>query len=178
VATTTPALQALDGWQIRACEGPAISAYDATEMVTTSELVSDARWPQLRPRDDDPPTFLGACACVPLVTSDGVSGVLTVALRPERSLTPALLHIVETLGAAVASLVQESELRSTMQTMVDDMRAALSSRAVIDQAKGVVMADQRCTADEAFQHLVRLSNTTHRKVRDVAQAVVDQVGRT
>jgi AmiR/NasT family two-component response regulator len=55
------------------------------------------------------------------------------------------------------------------------MRAALTSRAVIDQAKGVVMADQRCTADEAFQHLVRLSNNTHRKVREVAQAIVDQV---
>ena len=88
------------------------------------------------------------------------------------------MHVVETLAAAVASLLQESELRSTMQTMVDDMRAALSSRAVIDQAKGIVMGDQHCTADEAFQHLVRLSNQTHRKVREVAQAIVDQAARS
>lgn len=177
VATTSSTLQELDGWQIRSCEGPAITAYDSSELVTAPELLTDERWPHLAPPEGGGGSA-GACASAPLLTSEGVAGVLTVVLQPERALTPALVHVVETLGAAVASLVQETELRSAMQVMVDDMRAALSSRAVIDQAKGVVMADQRCTAEEAFEHLVGLSNHTHRKVRDVAQAIIDQTARS
>jgi PAS domain S-box-containing protein len=173
VATTSTTLQTLDGWQTRVGSGPAVTAYDSGQVVTSPEVLTDDRWPDLRPAEGDIRS-VGGCLSVPLLTTEGVSGVLTVVLRPERSLTPALVHVGETLAAAVASLVQESDLRAAMQSLVDDMRAALTSRAVIDQAKGVVMADQRCTADEAFQHLVRLSNNTHRKVREVAQAIVDQ----
>jgi PAS domain S-box-containing protein len=174
VATTSTALQLLDGWQTRIGAGPAVAAYDSGQVVTSPNVLADDRWPDLRAADTDIRSLDG-CLAVPLLTAEGVSGVLTVVLRPERSLTPSLVHVGETVAAAVASLVQESDLRAAMQSLVDDMRAALTSRAVIDQAKGVVMADQRCTADEAFQHLVRLSNNTHRKVRDVAQAIVDQV---
>jgi AmiR/NasT family two-component response regulator len=52
------------------------------------------------------------------------------------------------------------------------MRQALSTRAVIDQAKGIIMADKRCTADEAFQHLVDLSSRSHMKLREVATNLV------
>jgi AmiR/NasT family two-component response regulator len=57
------------------------------------------------------------------------------------------------------------------------MRAVLASRAEIEQAKGIVMAARHCTADEAFQHLVVLSNNSHRKLREVAGDVVRQAGR-
>jgi PAS domain S-box-containing protein len=179
VATTSPALQALDGWQIRTGEGPAVSAYDSGELVTAADVLTDDRWPSLRGLRETAAERVAACVSVPLITAeDGVSGVLNVSLSRELPVAGSVLvHVVETLGAAVASLVQDLEQRSAMQTLVDDMRAALTSRAVIDQAKGVVMADQHCTADEAFRHLVALSNNTHRKVRDVAQAIVEQVAR-
>jgi AmiR/NasT family two-component response regulator len=52
------------------------------------------------------------------------------------------------------------------------MEAALASRAVIEQAKGIIMGDRRCTADEAFTILTKLSQDTNRKVRDIAAAIV------
>jgi AmiR/NasT family two-component response regulator len=48
----------------------------------------------------------------------------------------------------------------------------MESRAVIEQAKGIVMADRRRTADEAFRILTKLSQDTNRKLRDVAAALV------
>jgi AmiR/NasT family two-component response regulator len=39
------------------------------------------------------------------------------------------------------------------------------------------MSQQRCTAEDAFFVLVRLSQTTHRKLRDVAAGVVDEVSK-
>ncbi len=50
----------------------------------------------------------------------------------------------------------------------------MESRAVIEQAKGILMAQRRCGADEAFDVLVRLSQETHRKLREIAEAIVRQ----
>jgi AmiR/NasT family two-component response regulator len=57
------------------------------------------------------------------------------------------------------------------------MQAAMESRAVIEQAKGIIMGDRRCTADEAFRILRKLSQDTNRKVRDVAAALVARTQR-
>jgi AmiR/NasT family two-component response regulator len=52
------------------------------------------------------------------------------------------------------------------------MQAAMEHRAVIEQAKGIVMAQQHCTPDEAFAPLSKLSQDTNRKLRDVATTLV------
>jgi len=53
------------------------------------------------------------------------------------------------------------------------LRIAMESRAVIEQAKGVIMARNRCDADEAFAMLRRISQHRNVKLHQVAQAVVD-----
>jgi AmiR/NasT family two-component response regulator len=50
----------------------------------------------------------------------------------------------------------------------------MRSRAVIEQAKGILMAARRLTADEAFQVLVQLSQTRNVKLREIAARVVSQ----
>ena len=52
------------------------------------------------------------------------------------------------------------------------MQKAMESRAVIEQAKGIIMGDHRCAPDEAFAILTKLSQDTNRKLRDVAAALV------
>jgi AmiR/NasT family two-component response regulator len=54
------------------------------------------------------------------------------------------------------------------------MKRALSSRAVIEQAKGIIMATQRCSPEQAFAHLSELSSKQERKLRDVARTIVEQ----
>jgi AmiR/NasT family two-component response regulator len=48
----------------------------------------------------------------------------------------------------------------------------MQSRAVIEQAKGIIMVERRCPADEAFAMLTKISQNSNRKVRDVAAALV------
>lgn len=48
----------------------------------------------------------------------------------------------------------------------------MQSRAVIEQAKGMLMATQRCSADEAF--LVRASQRENRKLREMADELVNK----
>ena len=52
------------------------------------------------------------------------------------------------------------------------MRRAMETRAVIEQAKGILIAQQHCTPEQAFERLTRLSQTTDRKLRDCATDIV------
>jgi GAF domain-containing protein len=57
------------------------------------------------------------------------------------------------------------------------MEQAMASRAVIEQAKGIVMGEKGCTPDEAFRILAKLSSTTNVKLRDIAIALVEGAQR-
>lgn len=65
----------------------------------------------------------------------------------------------------------------TCQDELDQCREALETRAVIDQAIGVLMADRRCGPDEAFRLLREASQRDNRRVHDIATAMVEGVQR-
>ena len=56
--------------------------------------------------------------------------------------------------------------------LAHNLGEAMRSRATIEQAKGILMGARRCGPDEAFDILVNLSQTSHRKLREVAEALV------
>jgi hypothetical protein len=60
-----------------------------------------------------------------------------------------------------------------LETEVEQLRAAMSSRAVIEQAKGILMLLTSCGDQTAFDLLGHISSHTHRKVRDVARAITE-----
>jgi AmiR/NasT family two-component response regulator len=51
----------------------------------------------------------------------------------------------------------------------------MRTRAVIEEAKGILMSQRRCDAAEAFDMLAAASQRSNRKLRDIAQAIVDGV---
>jgi hypothetical protein len=60
-----------------------------------------------------------------------------------------------------------------LETEVEQLRAAMASRAVIEQAKGILMLLTSCRDQTAFDLLGHISSHTHRKVRDVARAITE-----
>lgn len=74
-----------------------------------------------------------------------------------------------------------NELRRAREAALTEsrqLRDAITTRAVIEQAKGIWMAQRGCTADEAFRLLVDLSQHANTKVRVLAEALVaDTVGQ-
>jgi two-component system, response regulator / RNA-binding antiterminator len=93
------------------------------------------------------------------------------------ALNDGLLVDVAPADDAVHELVSAIGELDRLAREADQLREALTSRATIDQAKGIVMAQRGCTADEAWQWLVRLSNETNVRVAEVAGALVYQVTR-
>ncbi len=66
---------------------------------------------------------------------------------------------------------RHSDLDACQQEVVQ-LREALDTRPVIDQAKGLLIGRHGCSADEAFQMLSAASQRENRKLRDVAEAMV------
>ena len=66
-----------------------------------------------------------------------------------------------------------------LELEVEQLRTAMASRAVIEQAKGVLMLLTGCADQVAFDLLTHISSHTHRKVREVAQELVGSaIGRS
>ena len=78
------------------------------------------------------------------------------------------------VDGAVTTAALQVEL-AARRADIADLRASLATRPVIDQAKGILMARHRCTADEAFQMLSQASQRENRKLRDLARSVVASV---
>lgn len=85
--------------------------------------------------------------------------------EPDAPETRALADVARAVAAAATAY-------QAMAAEVMHLRRALTSRAMIDQAKGIVMAERRCTPEAAFEVLVRLSQDTQVKLADVAAALV------
>jgi hypothetical protein len=60
-----------------------------------------------------------------------------------------------------------------LEVEVEQLRAAMASRAVIEQAKGILMLLTTCRDQAAFDLLGHISSHTHRKIRDVARAITE-----
>ncbi len=75
-------------------------------------------------------------------------------------------------GYAAIAVANAAALADALDEIAG-LRTAMETRAVIEQAKGILMRDQKCTADEAFRLLTQASNTSNRKLRDIATAIVE-----
>jgi AmiR/NasT family two-component response regulator len=105
---------------------------------------------------------------VTLPLQEAVLGALNIYSTHPRSFDPDTIELARTFAgyAAVAHLYQATA------TLADQMRRAMETRAVIEQAEGIIIAQQHCTPEHAFELLTRLSQATHRKLRDCATGVV------
>jgi hypothetical protein len=110
-----------------------------------------------------------------LVRSDG--GLRTVVLIGEPETGP------DGHGGAVHGMVidltdcpepgKAPDRTAALEAEVGQMRAAMASRAAIEQAKGILMLLTSCSDTVAFELLAHISSHTHRKVRDVAESITE-----
>ncbi|SHG29360.1 GAF and ANTAR domain-containing protein [Geodermatophilus nigrescens] len=159
-AGTRPATD-LDAVQVRRTEGPLAAALAGTPS-GSADLLRDARWPALAVVAGG--LGVRAATCLPLETGRGVLGALSVYATGSG---PCADRTLLTAAAGHAALAIDAVRRTA------HLAVALESRDVIGQAKGVLMERHRVTADTAFGILVRASQDTHRKVREVAELVTE-----
>lgn len=170
ISSTSRLPQVVDGAQMTAGEGPALSAFATRTVVTSADLRADGRWPRLVRAL---PEGRVSVVVAPVEMGQRLVGTLNV-YRDEVPLEPWVEQAAELLAATLGAVFHELDLNAELDRLGEDMQRALSSRAVIEQAKGVIMAQEGCGPDEAFEHLSEVSSQQERKVRDVARDIVER----
>jgi len=153
--------------------GPCIEAGLTGTVLVIDDTRTETRWPDYTAHVDE--RGVRSSLSVPLPVQTQVVGALNCYSRSPRAFTrgtvEVALELAGHLGVAVAGAVTHADALR----MAEDMRAAMVSRAVIEQAKGVIMAQNRCDAEAAFAILSRASQARNLKLRVVAQGLVDGV---
>jgi AmiR/NasT family two-component response regulator len=87
------------------------------------------------------------------------------------------VQLGELFSVPAAISVQNAQVLAQARRLAVQLQAALTSRAVIDQALGIVMSRSGCGAAEAFDRLRAVSEADKRKISLVARDVVDEAVR-
>lgn len=105
-----------------------------------------------------------------------VIGGLNLYASTAEPIEESTVDLAEAFAGYAAVAVANAALYSSTADQVRQLQQAVKSRTVIDQAKGILMGRGYYPADAAFEELVKTSQRENRKLRDVAQTIVDGVG--
>jgi GAF domain-containing protein len=172
VATSGPLATQVDESQYDVGAGPCLEAIRVGQTIVVDDQTTDERWPEYGRRAVA--AGVRASCSVPLPVDSHFIGALNAYAITAHVYDEQSVKIAEDLAAYAGIVLNNAGLYFTASTRADQLTDAMKSRAVIEQAKGILMGGRRCSADEAFDILVRLSQQSHRKLRDVAQALVDR----
>jgi GAF domain-containing protein len=175
VASSGDRVLDIDARQYAAGEGPCLEAARTRRMVRVDVEQAAQRWPQfaLSARQAGVASYLSA----PLIIEEQFTGSLNLYGEQPGSfdqLDEALLRLFTT---AATGVIAEARRYERARAMADNLRRALDSRAVIDQAIGVLMTQHGISAQEAFDELARMSQNTNTKLRNVADRVIASARR-
>ena len=161
----------LDESQYERGYGPCLDAAIGGGILKIDETRTDTRWPDwVRVAAD---RGARSSLSVPIPAQAGVAGALNLYATEPNVFDDASCELGTAFAAYAASPIGNLRHHETTRREAEAIQRAMDSRAVIEQAKGILIRDRGCTADEAFLLLVSTSQRSNHKLRDVAQELVD-----
>ena len=161
----------VDAVQYASGHGPCIAAAQENARHNVSLVETTPDWPEFAAAAIER-GFRGVLS-TPLAVGDRRLGSLNLYSRSVEVFPPVAVAAAQVLAHQASVVLANAVAYATASVLNDQLREALASRDVIGQAKGILMAREACTPDEAFDILRRGSQRTNHKLRDVAQHLVD-----
>jgi GAF domain-containing protein len=177
-AATDSIVDEIDAAQYRAGSGPCLEAATTGKLVRADVASAHRRWPEFASSAIE--AGVASYLSAPLTVDTRHAGALNIYGKQPHGFLEVDGALLEVYLAAV-----ETALRATARYLVarneaDQLRTALLSRAVIDQAKGLLMGVHGIDANQAFAMLVRQSQLENVKVHAIAAKLLATLteGRT
>lgn len=172
IAVTDRLAIEIDLVQYQTGEGPCLAAMSEGDVVRLDILERDSRFTRFAPGAID--RGLQSVLSTPLAANGRTVGALNMysvrANAFDDRTSEAVRPMVEYAGQAIGS----SPLYAYSLDMVDGLVEDLESRAVIEQATGVLMASQEETSTDALDHLRDLAMRSGESIRTVAEWVIEE----
>jgi GAF domain-containing protein len=162
----------LDEGQYERGHGPCLHAARTGELTEIADTRTETRWPDYTPRAAERGSLSSLSIPLTIDEDEQVSGALNIYAREPEAFDADARAAGTGFAPYAAIAVGNMHAYQSARSMADNLQVALKSRAVIDQAKGILMERYKLTADRAFQVLSRASMSSNRKVRDIADHLV------
>jgi GAF domain-containing protein len=162
----------LDKAQYVLGQGPCLASAEAGQVVSIPDMAHEVRWPVFA--KDAFAKGVRSTLSVPLPVQRQVIGALNIYAFEPSAFTDEIADQAEKFCGYAAVAITNTTLYMSTAKLANQMQQAMESRAVIEQAKGILMGQRRCDEQAAFDLLVKLSQQSNRKLRHVASALVEQ----
>jgi GAF domain-containing protein len=150
--------------------GPCVDAGRAGQVFLVQDMRSEQRWPDYSKHAAG--RGVRSSLSVPLPFQGITIGALNNYAATPGAFGDTDIAVGQEVAAWVALAVGNADMIARTTEDLAGMRAAMASRAVIEQAKGILMERHKLTEDQAFTELSRASQNTNIKLRDVADELV------
>ncbi len=165
---------AIDEAQYEGDDGPCLEALRTGRQVEVDVAGDGDRWPKVRDKARE--LGIATVLSTPLVGApDAAIGALNIYSRDSGAFGETEQRTAEIVGEHAAILLGNALALIGATNLNEQLRAALASREIIGEAKGIIMERQSCNRDEAFDILRRASQRENRKLRDLAEELVQRV---
>ncbi|MBI4369468.1 MAG: GAF and ANTAR domain-containing protein [Elusimicrobia bacterium] len=161
--------------QIRLKLGEGITGWVASHkkpVVIFKNASEDARFRVFRNLPED---RYEAFLSIPVLTKDEVVGVINVQHKKGRRHRPHEIGILSTIGRLIGGAIEKARLYEESRIMgerIQTLEEDLQTRKVVDRAKGVLMALEGLTEEEAFKRIQSQSMSLRKTMKEVAQAIL------
>jgi GAF domain-containing protein len=162
----------LDERQYERGHGPCMHAARTGELTEIPDTRTDDRWPDYTPRAVQAGNLSSLSVPLAIDEDEQVSGALNLYARRSDAFDADARSAAMRFGPYAAVAAGNLHAYRSARDTAENLQAALESRAVIDQAKGVLIERYKLTPDQAFQLLAQASMHANRKVRDIADDLV------
>jgi GAF domain-containing protein len=170
-AASSEAAGLVELFQIQNDQGPCLECYRTGQPVTAADLAGpDQRWPEFAAAAAR--AGFRAVQAVPMRLRDQVIGALNLFRAAPGLLDPADLRIGQALAdVATIGLLHERNLRRS-ETVAEQLQGALTSRIIIEQAKGKLAERLGTDMDEAFRVLRAHARDRNQRLTDTARYLI------
>jgi GAF domain-containing protein len=173
VACSDDVAARVDEMQYGLDDGPCLHAMRDGRMVRIEDTAEKARWPEFEAQAAA--HGIRSCLALPLSADGKPVGALNLYAREASAFGTAAARRAENFAESASGVLSLAMRLASDAALIDQLRSSLTSRTVIDQALGIIMAREHCNQSRAFAILRSASQNNNVKLRDIASAVVTSV---
>lgn len=172
MASSSEAMRVLELFEVQAQEGPCLDCHRTGEPVVNQDLeAKDGRWPRFAVEALEA-GFRSAHA-LPMHLRGSVIGALNLFREDLGQLTPLDIEIAQAFADVATIAILQDRAAHEAQVLAQQLTHALTSRVILEQAKGIIAERLDLEMEQAFATLRHHARSHNLRLGDVARAVIE-----
>jgi GAF domain-containing protein len=173
VTSSSEAMRVVELFETQSDEGPCLDCFHTQQPVVNQDLTAadaNARWPRFAPVAVE--GGFRAADAIPMRLRGQIIGALNLFQITTGSMTDDDVAIAQALADVATIAILQNRTTVETRELNTQLTAALASRIVIEQAKGIIAERHQVPVDDAFDRLRRHARNNNQRLADVARDTV------